>query len=1424
MSGYTKYQKGEKVKMREKTGKNQKNHWLIKGCRAALALVLAGQMILGSQVSALAEGPDNAPAAGGDTGMVLDSAWEVENPTDGNLVVNQDGSVTITTEGGDVTNSMNNVLYYQVPNTNDMYLTVKVSGIMDQNYQAGQLIIASGKNLENAVGVMFRHHGYLAGNYGSSSLMGVMVRGGNPNEYYEAAEGIDENGGEFYLKIQKQNGRITGFYAKEYSDDPAAWNQIVDTTKNNIGEVDKGNALIDPANLYVAVAASSGGTEEATDITFSDLRVNGQPVAFATNPASLSSVSLSGNAEMEVGETQQLTLKGLDYNGGEITDFDSVTYTSSDEEVATVDGSGIVSGLANGTVTITAEATLGSVTKTASVQIQVGDIVAEESWTLKSPDGNTEMTVNLMTGGSLEYTAKQDGVTNIGTSPLGMVTSAGDFSKGLVFKNASDVKEINETYQVLSGKSDEYTDHCNEQTLTFTLKNDDTVEFDLVMRAYDDGTAYRYAIRTQQEGQEIQITDETSGLQLPGNAEIYWMNYESANFSYQSDYMAATTESLAAGSTPCLPFLYGKDGVWTLFSEADLNGTYTGSMLTVKENGLLDVSFCKTQGSTPVVTTTPFKSPWRAAVTGSPEDIVKNTMMENLSTPADYDTYDFESWVEPGMSSWSWVANWGGGASDQSKKETHLNWIDLAAEMGWKYYILDEGWNVGGRGNVSGMYDWWPEVRDYAEEKGVKLWVWVHVSDIDTQEERDRHFKEWSDEGIVGIKPDFFDGEDQAHMQLYDDLYRDAARYHLMVNCHGANKPTGEIRTWPNVYGREAISGQEEGGIDAWQYTIIPFARAAVGPAEVTEEIRSKDYSKTTMGFQFALTALVEDGIHSLGSAPEVYRSNPEGLSYYTDYPDGWDQTEFAGGEIAKYVSIARRAGTNWYVSGVSQDPRTMDVSLDYLDPDTEYTVLLYKENGREDVVMEILTNITSQDVLSVDVLQGGGYALRAIPEDEVDSIQSITVEPKTVTVEAGRYADPIKATLSPEDVEFKDIVWSSADETIATVDQNGVIRGVAAGETTVTVASAFDENVKAEVKVTVQPPKYVLNEDVWTILNPTDNVIIEDENTVTITTENGVLGSRNWENMFSMDVPDGDEDFTITAKISGGLNADYQGGFITVFDKENPDNPSLAVGRRHHGYLMGSHPQSFGVMSTQNGSTSEFYCEDTDFNSDVWVKVEKTGNTFLCSYSYDKETWTEITNKGTAQTVTNDQLAASENLCVGFYAGSGGGNTPIDIQISDFTYNGVNIPIAVENEIPTEPEVDKTSLEQAIAKAEGLNQSDYTADSWEKLMIQVQKGKEVLADPEADETDVADAVTAIEQAISDLEKVPTTPVDPEDPDGDKDPGDSGDKDPAGQNPSDGKETAVDTGDETNVWIPAGIMAAALACMITVIIRRRKRV
>ncbi|WP_044297918.1 glycoside hydrolase family 97 N-terminal domain-containing protein, partial [Robinsoniella peoriensis] len=650
------------------------------------------------------------------------------------------------------------------------------------------------------------------------------------------------------------------------------------------------------------------------------------------------------------------------------------------------------------------------------------------------------------------------------------------------------------------------------------------------------------------------------------------------------------------------------------------------------------------------------------------------------------------------------------------------------------------------------MYDWWPEVKACAEENGVRLWAWVHVSDIDTQEERDRHFSEWAKEGIVGIKPDFFDGEGQGRMQLYDDLYKDAAKYGLMLLVHGANKPTGEIRTWPNVYGREAIRGQEAGGITAEQYTMIPFIRAAIGPAEVTEEIRSKDYNKTTMGFQFALTALVEDGIHSMGSAPDVYRSIPEGMSYYKNYPKKWDETKLVDGAVGEQVSIARRTGSNWYVSGISVEPRTMQVPLACLDENKEYTVLLYRENGRRDVDMDIIPNVTNETVLQIEVLKGGGYALRAIPEDEVNSITSIVANPTEVTVEKGNLSDPVAITFSPSDAEFKDVAWSTADEAIATVSDSGVIRGVAKGETTVTVASVFDETVKAEIKVTVTPARYVLDEKTWSILNENENVMIKDTGSATITTESGVLGDGKWKNMFSMDVPEGDRDFTITAKMTGGLKANYQGGFITVFDKANPNGLSVAAGRRHHtGMLGGSHPQGFGVMSTASGRTTEFYCEDKDYGNDVYVKLEKTGNTFTSSYSYDGETWTVITNKGTSQTTTNANLAASANLCVGFYAGSGGGDTAIDITFSDFTYNGVKVPVAIDTQ--AQEEVDKTALNKAIATAEALKEADYTSESWKVLASAVKAAKDAAADEKATQQEVNDATAAIEAAVEALVK-----------------------------------------------------------------------
>lgn len=1265
-----------------------KKSLLGKGMKKVLAVVLSVQMVLGGAVPSVAaemqrQSVENVGLA--TAAMQLDSAWEVENKNN-NLVVNNDGSITITTEAGTIGGAaMNNVLYQKLPNQTDYDFTVKVSGNFTQNYQGAYLMITTGKNLANAVGVVRRYHGYLGDKYGTTQLMGVM-QDGDPQEFYEGAANI---GNSFYLRLKKNNGRITGYYASSYSENESNWNQIVD---GNTSQVDKGSALVSPEEIYIALGAASGGENNATQVTFSDLRIGGVSCPLASDPDGFYSLELTGGADkIDENGTTKFSLTG--YNASKtrtFTNFNNVTFTSSNTGVATVDNNGNVTGKGIGKVTISASATYNGITRTATKNIQVGDLAAANFWTATSPNGATVITAQLMTDGTLWYGSTQDGAATIPTSPAGIVTSIADFSKDLEFVNVSQQK-INESYATYSGKKDKYTNHCNETTITFVSKNNRNAEMDFIIRAYDDGVAYRYAIRNKANANgELKISEETGGVQLPEKATVYWMNYTSKTWNYEGTYSKTTTEGLQVNSTPSIPILYEVPGTdkWTLFSEADLHGTYCGSMVRVEEDGLLRMDFAPLQ-TTDVVTKTPFTSPWRAAITGTTEMIVENTLIENLNPPANEVAYKFSEWVDPGLSSWSWVANWGSGISDQSKKETHINWINFGAEIGWDYYILDEGWANGGRGQVNGMRDWWPEVKQVAAEKGVKLWAWIHVSDIDTQAERDKHFSLWSKEGIVGIKPDFFDGENQKIIQLYDDLYKDCAKYKLMALVHGANKPTGEVRTWPNIYGREAIRGQESGGITAEQYTLIPFIRAAIGPAEVTEELKSKDYNKTTMGFQIALTALIEDGIHSMGSAPDVYRGNELGMEYYMNYPDRWNETQFVDGKIGEYLSIARRTGNEWYLSGISVAERTMEVPMDFLDSKS-YTALIYHEDHTKNNGDERRRNlakdtqiVTKVSKLEIPVLKGGGYAVRLIPGDDVSdkAIQSITSTEKDLYIGVGNSATP-KVTMSPANAQYQQVTWSSSDKTVATVTGNGVIRGIKEGTVTITVQSIFNLNAKYEFNVTITPPRYELDKTKWNVLEQDANLLVNGTDSVTIKTQYGVLGDKpsTYKNLFGTNVAAG-KDFSITAKISGGLKDNYQGVFLVAFDKNSPDTLNVAAGRRYHTMFNtgGNTPNNHFAMMSVGGSTGEFYSADAVSDTDAYIKLEKKGSVFSGYYSYDGKSWLLISSNDKTS-ITHENLAASANLYVGFYAGSGGGDSSIEVTVSEFTLDGVPVPVAIDN------------------------------------------------------------------------------------------------------------------------------------------------
>lgn len=904
--------------------------------------------------------------------------------------------------------------------------------------------------------------------------------------------------------------------------------------------------------------------------------------------------------------------------------------------------------------------------------------VEENKWEVQSPDGATSMNVQLTNSGYLYYSANQDGESILEDSHLGIITNLGDFSKNLRFKSTSE-KVIDETYPMLSGKRTEYRNYCKEKTITFTKNNVSDVEFDLVVRVYNDGIAFRYVIRTD-SGRELTINpgDEITTFKVPEKTDMWYMPRTQEGFMYEDDYLTGKVEDLI-GAQPSMPMLYKTGNKYALVTEADKHGTYVGSFLKVEAGRNLRTKFDLAQ-KTAVKTQAPFSSPWRTVIIGSSETLVNNTMVENLS-PAQKEGYDFESWVEPGVSSWSWVSYYGG----QTNPDIHKKFIDLASNMGWKYYILDEEWQPKSSTSgirYEGMSDWFEEVKQYADDRGVKLIAWVDKTDVLNDVEREKRFKEWSEVGIAGIKVDFFYNESQEMLQLHDKIYEDAAKYHLLVNVHGSNPPSGEVRTYPNVIAREAIKGQEQGGITAEQYTLIPFIRAAVGTADVTEQLYSRDTTKTTMGFQIALSTLVENGIHSMGSKPEDYYGIPEAASYYKNFPARWEDVHLISADVGAYINLARKSGTSWYAAGISVSERDVVYQPTFLEKNKKYTAIFYEEKSKErqKLSMRIQKDVTSDTELRMHVQKGGGYAVKLIPQ-EGESLTAIGTVPRSIKLQS-HLTKEINVVYVPSNTKLTDVVWSVENEEIAKVTptvKGGVIRGLKEGKTIVTVTSRFDESKSAQLQVEVTPENYTVDTNNWQVINDDTEYLVTGENSVEIKAQQGVID----KDVFAMKVPEGTKDFTITAKISGGFNENFQGGFIGVFDLSNPNNLEnnyVGVGRRYHTFFNtgGSNPNNhFAVM---NGQGTEFYCEDSDCNRDAYVKLVKEGNVFKGYYRFDDASeWTLIYN-GEKNSITDSNFANSDNLYIGFYAGTGGSTNETTVKFEDFTFNGSAVKIANYN------------------------------------------------------------------------------------------------------------------------------------------------
>ncbi len=633
---------------------------------------------------------------------------------------------------------------------------------------------------------------------------------------------------------------------------------------------------------------------------------------------------------------------------------------------------------------------------------------AGQTFTVTSPDQNLQVDMVLDNFGQLGYRVVKKGVEVLAYSSLGFVTETEDFSQFLELE-AQSSEEINHTYSNMTGRHEVVENHCNQINLTFKNANY-TFYLDVQMRAYDDGYGFRYSIRAM-DGSEgtLKVLEEKSQFALPADS-ITWLqeyktNLASGNFfSYEESYQRRNGTKLA-GRYISLPMLYqvGETDMYSLITESGLIGSgYYGSFLKEVEDQpgsavlqtVQSPAGCQKDGD---VISYPFTSPWRVASVGTLAEVVESEIVEKVYDDVEYwkpDNYDTLSdeekavytydWVDPDVTAWNWLAYTG--EIPQSDYNLHRSYIDLAVEMGWKYIILDGGWS-------SGLdYVMFQEFMDYADSKGVKVIAWFNaLNDFSNGNKKSvtNILEKWSEFGIAGIKIDFFDGqnatgqtfqgEDIDMIDYYEWVYQECARLKLLVNCHGANKPTGERREYPHVINREGIRGNEFKNINSTITVNQLFVRNNVGPCDFTPVVNPYT-DGLTMGQQMALAVLFESGNPSMADRESAY-DNDLIRDFYRAIPDAWTDMKFLEGELDKYYIAATKDGDDWFVGGANSIMETStSVSFSFLDEGT-YTAIIYTDAADGKNVERTEMTVTAEDKIDVSMMKNGGFVIHLVKQ-----------------------------------------------------------------------------------------------------------------------------------------------------------------------------------------------------------------------------------------------------------------------------------------------------------------------------------------------------------------------------------------------------------------------------------------------------------
>lgn len=612
---------------------------------------------------------------------------------------------------------------------------------------------------------------------------------------------------------------------------------------------------------------------------------------------------------------------------------------------------------------------LGTICLSLGIMSMKGEVVS-----VNSPDGRLEVKVSCSpTDSTATYSITYDGRNVLLPSPLGFESNAGNFTDGLtmVLHNESPVSDH---YKLSSSKKSDIDFKANKLLCTF--KNNKGGEMNVEFVVADNDVAYRYDIPVQGKTRSIRIMDEKSSFVFPDGTTSYlspqsdpMIGYKRSKPSYEEEYVLdASLDSpskYGRGYTfPCL-FNVKPENLWVLVSETGVDSRYCASRIGEYRNGGYKIEFPMPEenngnGTSEPAFVLPGKTPWRTITVGDNlAPIVETTVAWDVVEPKYEPKFD----VKGGRSTWSWIL-WQDGSCNY---DDQVKYIDLANQLGFEYVLIDAWWNK----NIG--YDRMEQLIKYAKSKDVDVFLWYNSggywNDIEQTPggrmensiARKKEMEWMRDNGVKGIKVDFFGGDKQETMRLYEDILSDANEYGLMVIFHGCTLPRGWERMYPNYVGSEAVLASENlvfsqhfNNKEAANATLHPFIRNTVGSMEyggcfmnnfMNKGNEKGIYRTTSDIFQLATTIIYQNAVQNFALAPNNLADAPElCMEYLKTVPTEWDETRFVDGMPGKYVVLARRHGNDWYVAGMNatSEPLKLNLNVDML---AGKEVSLYSDN-----------------------------------------------------------------------------------------------------------------------------------------------------------------------------------------------------------------------------------------------------------------------------------------------------------------------------------------------------------------------------------------------------------------------------------------------------------------------------------------------